>query len=273
MNHFYEVLKNETNPYEISNEMKVIIKYLESNENLKKYLEPLLEETSLKIIKEISNNFSLIKISEIEKLIFFKNKFELERMLTQNGKKLGILFDHKNETIEFGRPSIEIEEVSKSLGKYYIIIFKIKKIIVDFCKRLDYALNLIKKKTGEKLNEEIKINLTDYVNEETENMKKRKLFIDMKKKWEDEQLKIKEKKKEDKNKILTEQKKKLEEEKNVKELEKRQELEKKKNEEKKKEEDARKMLDELNSKSKGKENKKKDGKDKNKTAVELLKER
>jgi hypothetical protein len=255
------IVDKELNPFEISEDLKEIFEYLEKSEELKKYLQPFKDVMTIKIIKSIHKSFSVMKLSELYKILHFINRFELERLiLIQFGKRFGIMINHKNGkkkklkkgTIEFGKQSLEIEDLSRS--------------IIEFGKRLHNSIKIINSKTPHEEKKE-----TNYSMDESNNMKKRQLFLEFKKKWEIEQQKVREKVQEEKQKLLGEQKKKLEDERTKRDQDKRAEIEKKLLEERKKEEEARRALEELETSKKKVGGKKKN--DKKKTAQELLKEK
>jgi translation initiation factor 3 subunit A len=198
------------NPLELCSEMNVTFEYLAKNDK-EVFVAPLQEITVTRLIQTLSQAYSSIRIDFIAKLVPFMNIFEIERILaTQNAWNAQI--DHVQGTISFGSCQNT----------------NLKDQLVLFAAKISKAYALLTPTVATVKPEEI----AKAIEEERNLILKRRLFMERKKKWEEEQDKIKEKLKQEKQSAARELRAKEEEERAKKELEKREEMRKKQEEEK-----------------------------------------
>lgn len=228
----YKVLIEEYNPLEICNKMENVFKFLskEENKEFSCYIPVLQEITVHKFIEQISQVYSTIKTESIQKIVTFMNIYDIERIIVQQ-RTWNAEIDHVKGVITFYE-TLETPSLRDSL--------------VNFGKKLSTAYSMIKQTEQERKSQMEKIGKA--IEEEKDLMIKRRLFIERKKKWEEEQERNKEKIKQEKAQVLAQQRLKEDEERVKKEAEKREELRKKEEEQKLKDqkaiEELKKLLEE-----------------------------
>mmetsp|Transcript_33594 Transcript_33594/g.54432 ORF Transcript_33594/g.54432 Transcript_33594/m.54432 type:complete len:1134 (+) Transcript_33594:97-3498(+) len=113
----YSVLEVEFHPLELSQKVKPLLEFLGEHPTLKLYLKPIQHLVLLRVLKQLSQVYKVLKISEFQKLIPFISFYDAERSIVEAVKHshLTLRIDHQNGTINFGSESFEAENMRNML--------------------------------------------------------------------------------------------------------------------------------------------------------------
>ncbi|ORY69340.1 hypothetical protein LY90DRAFT_667452 [Neocallimastix californiae] len=231
----YNILEVQFHPLSFGKKIKPIIEKLSVNEDLNKYIQPLYNVILTRLLQQLSQIYTTIKINTVVNLIAFKDNaydsFAIEKFIMNGCKKgeLNIRINHENQSLTFGNDPFISSKGSISEGPRLQSLpsEQMRMQLARLAKRLQTVILLINPETVDIKRESKEIT----INQALENLQKEKNIIN-------ERIKIIEKKKEYKEQENTQRE---EEEQMKRAAKKKQEEEAKKakllEEAKKKEED------------------------------------
>ena len=114
---FLNVMEKKFNPLQFCNSMKPKLDFIATVPQLKQYVKPLEKLMFIRLLQQLSKVYDTMKISELSKLVYFANFFEVEKLVVEVVKKgyVDLRIDHQNSALIFKSQSLESSQLRGQL--------------------------------------------------------------------------------------------------------------------------------------------------------------
>jgi translation initiation factor 3 subunit A len=100
----FSLMEQEFQPLQLAVKVAPILEYITKAEGLEHYANALKELVLLRLIKQLSQVYTTIKVARLNKLVPFLTPVEIEKFLVDaaTGRTLVFRLNHREESIQFG---------------------------------------------------------------------------------------------------------------------------------------------------------------------------
>lgn len=104
----YSWLEEEFHPLHLAHKVAPILQYVSKQAKLQHYVKPLQRIVMVRLLKQLSQIYSSIKLERLQKLVPFANQFEIEAFVVQAAKDHVVQYriNHRNQCINFGTSTL-----------------------------------------------------------------------------------------------------------------------------------------------------------------------
>eukprot|EP00054_Salpingoeca_dolichothecata_P012469 m.69177 g.69177 ORF g.69177 m.69177 type:complete len:1174 (-) comp19963_c2_seq1:181-3702(-) len=143
----YTYLEEEFHPLQLTKKMTPVFEYIEKNEKLSHYLQPLRDVVFMRLLKQLSQLYSSLHISRLATLLPFFNEFEIEQFVVQSVKArlVDVRLDHRSRALTFGANLFvsQSDDVNEGPRLQTLQSDMVRSQLTTLSKRLNKAVNMI----------------------------------------------------------------------------------------------------------------------------------
>lgn len=100
----YSAIEEQFQPLQLSNKVKPIFEFLSSQDKYKQYVKPLQHIVMLRLLRQLSQVYTAMKLTRLYQLLPFMTPYEIEYLLVEAVTKRIIVFrlNHREQSLVFG---------------------------------------------------------------------------------------------------------------------------------------------------------------------------